>query len=126
MFDIDFFKAVNDQYGHLAGDMVIREFGRLLRRSFTRNSIVARLGGEEFVCLQSGGEDDATEQTLKVFLETTRNFAFSFRGMQIHITLSIGLTKLLPGQSLEGLMRNVDRALYQSKEMGRDRITVLY
>jgi diguanylate cyclase (GGDEF)-like protein len=126
MFDIDFFKAVNDRYGHSAGDMVIREFGRMLRQSFAGDSIVARLGGEEFVCLQSGGEDAATQQALKDFLETVRGHTFLFRGKPIHITLSVGLTKLRAGQSLEGLMRSVDQALYRSKDAGRDRITVLF
>lgn len=126
MFDIDFFKSVNDRFGHSAGDMVIREFGWMLRQHFARNCVVARLGGEEFVCLKSGGEEAEADELLQKFLDLTRTHAFLFRGQTIQITLSVGLTKLHPDQTLEGMMRSVDQAMYRSKELGRDRVTTAF
>ncbi|HRX58059.1 MAG TPA: diguanylate cyclase [Eubacteriales bacterium] len=125
MFDIDFFKNVNDRFGHPAGDFVIHTFGRLLKDHFGKNSLVARLGGEEFAVMLSGVGKKAALQSFNTFLKTIRQYRFVCREDQIQITVSIGVTVKSPGQKLESLMRNADKALYRSKDHGRDRITVI-
>ena len=124
MLDLDNFKNVNDQYGHPGGDYVIRDFSQMLKRHFGTNSLVARLGGEEFAVLQSGLTDDEMLQNLNEFLINTEKHRFSYRGLLFHVTVSIGLTKMHPGQALESMMHGADKALYQSKDQGRNRITV--
>jgi diguanylate cyclase (GGDEF)-like protein len=125
MFDIDFFKQVNDHYGHPAGDSIIQDFGRLLKEHFSPDGLVARLGGEEFAVLQSGRSVEQVRQSLRAFLGMVRGHTFHYRNQQIHLTVSAGCTKKSRGQTLESLMRNADKALYESKAHGRDRITML-
>ncbi|MGE4276218.1 MAG: diguanylate cyclase [Lawsonibacter sp.] len=125
MLDLDHFKNVNDEYGHPAGDLVILEFSKILKHHFGANNLVARLGGEEFVVLLSGLSDDAALQQIRDFLESARQHVYEYFGKQFHVTTSIGVTKGQPGQTLESMLRTVDKALYQSKDQGRDLITVL-
>lgn len=125
MFDIDFFKRVNDQYGHPAGDLVVQEFGKMLKRHFGSESLVARLGGEEFAVMQSSKTGEAVQQSLFAFLEAVRGHVFRYRDQEIHLTVSVGSTNKQPGQTLEELMRNADKALYISKDQDRDCLTML-
>jgi len=125
MFDIDFFKHVNDRYGHAAGDSVIQDFGRLLKEHFHSECLVARLGGEEFAVMLSGRTDEQVRQALYAFLEKVRGHVFHYREQKIRLTVSAGGTKKKPDQTLESLMRNADKALYESKAQGRDRVTML-
>lgn len=123
MLDIDFFKNVNDQYGHAAGDAVIRELARLLKKHFGQDALVARLGGEEFAVMLSDMSDEAAEHRLYSFLTFLRSHTFRYRSSGIGITISAGFTQKTPGQTLESLMRSADKALYLAKEQGRDRIS---
>lgn len=125
MMDLDHFKNVNDQYGHPTGDLMIREFGQMLKAHFTQNALIARLGGEEFSVLLSDFADDEIDRMLEKMLEEAARHEYSYFGNRFHVTVSIGMTKKHPGQSLESLMRNADRALYQSKDRGRNCITVV-
>ncbi len=125
MFDIDYFKNVNDRYGHPTGDLVIREFGKMLKDYFSAGSLIARIGGEEFAVLQAGLSDEKTLHALRAFLEMTKQHLFCYRGNRFHITVSAGTTRKRPNQTLESMIRNVDKALYLSKSRGRDRITVV-
>ncbi len=125
MLDLDHFKDVNDQYGHPTGDLVIREFAQILKRSFDEEGLIARLGGEEFVVLLAGLSDEEVMQKAQKLLTTAEQHVYRYFGNQFHVTVSIGMTKKQNGQSLETLMRKADRALYQSKHRERNCITVL-
>ncbi|OJU08499.1 MAG: hypothetical protein BGN88_14885 [Clostridiales bacterium 43-6] len=125
MMDLDHFKNVNDQYGHPAGDLVIREFGRMLKAHFSPDSLIARLGGEEFAVLQTGFSDLEIEQSLHILLKQIEQHPYKYRSHQFYVTVSMGLTKRLADQTLESMMRRADKALYVSKDQGRNRITVL-
>ena len=125
MLDLDHFKDVNDQYGHLSGDLAIREFAQLLKNHFNSNSLVARLGGEEFAVLLESQTDDEVVALVRSFLSRAERHIYNYSGVRFNVTVSIGVTKKQPGQTLESMMQKADRALYQSKEHGRNRFTVL-
>lgn len=120
MMDLDHFKDINDQYGHLAGDFVIREFAQILESHFRANSLVARLGGEEFAVLLEGLSDDELMRLQNSFLAMTERHRYSYLDSLLHVTVSIGTTKKQPGQTLENMMGKADKALYQSKTRGRN------
>ncbi|MPM85074.1 hypothetical protein SDC9_132151 [bioreactor metagenome] len=125
MFDLDRFKNVNDQYGHAAGDMVIHNFGKLLKNHFGTGCLIARLGGEEFAVLQADFTESDILESLNTFLKNTEKQTYTYLNNQYNVTVSIGVTKKLPGQNLESMMSKADKALYQSKNRGRNCITLL-
>lgn len=125
MMDLDYFKNVNDQYGHPAGDLVIREFSQMLKDHFSSDSLIARLGGEEFAVLHSGFSNEEMLHTLNALLVNIGQHKYNYCSSQFTVTVSIGITKGLPGQTLESMMQMADKALYESKCRGRNHITVL-
>lgn len=123
MFDLDFFKDVNDQYGHPAGDQVIRDFSQILKGNFDADSLIARLGGEEFGVLYAGFDNEKMMQTIGALLKKAEQHTYCYHNDQFHVTVSIGVTKKQFGQTLESMMSKADKALYQSKNRGRNCIT---
>jgi two-component system cell cycle response regulator len=122
--DIDHFKAVNDAYGHDAGDHVLREFAARLRRNTRGIDLACRLGGEEFVVVMP---ETAMERACQVG-ERLRSCIASeaFRldlGAELHVTASVGIATLEGRQdTLEALYKRADRALYAAKREGRNRV----
>lgn len=125
MLDLDHFKGVNDQYGHSAGDVVIREFGQVLKKHFDVNCQVARLGGEEFAVLLVRYSDAEISRIIDAFLKDAEKHIYTHFGNQFHVTVSVGITSWKSGQALEEVMRRADTALYQSKAQGRNCVTAL-
>lgn len=126
MMDLDLFKRVNDQYGHHTGDQVIQVFGQILKKTFQADGLVARLGGEEFAVLLSGFSDEEIYTRANMVLKGTEQYAFRFQAEVFHVTVSIGISKKGPGtEDLNSLMRVADKALYQSKDFGRNCVTIL-
>ena len=126
MLDIDFFKKVNDTYGHDAGDDVLRALAKIGTAASRKNDIFARLGGEEFVAvLPDTTQDEAREiaDKLRVRIEQ-RNFTHDWRaGQAIPFTVSIGVATREPGErDLAALLKRADLALYRAKEGGRNRV----
>jgi diguanylate cyclase (GGDEF)-like protein len=123
-FDLDFFKKVNDTYGHDAGDYVLKEFSNLIRTGYLRpKDVFARYGGEEFCVLLSGtGIKSAMEQAerMRAAVET---HAFIYEGKRLPITTSMGVAELSSGiESAQTLLRAADKALYAAKQAGRNRV----
>jgi len=120
--DADHFKAINDRHGHAMGDAVLQEIGAALASSIGVRDIAGRLGGEEFVVLLVGaGEDKATlvcERLRRKIKAISAIVGISGRV----VTVSIGVSKHQPGQSLDALLLAADRNLYLAKANGRDRI----
>jgi diguanylate cyclase (GGDEF)-like protein len=124
--DIDHFKRVNDQYGHLAGDEYLKAMAIIIRRLFKRNiDITARFGGEEFIILLG----DQSSQHVCKLAETLRNmtqeFCLEYQEKTIRTTLSLGVSTYIPQQNdgQDTLIFKADKALYQSKACGRNRVT---
>jgi diguanylate cyclase (GGDEF)-like protein/PAS domain S-box-containing protein len=123
IIDIDHFKAVNDTYGHLAGDHVLRELTHLLQQSTRKGDIVCRYGGEEFVVLMPhSGLTDALwrAEALRSELQST---SFPFAGSMLAVTVSIGLATTETAQfTCDELLSQADRALFRAKAAGRNRV----
>ncbi|RME23391.1 MAG: GGDEF domain-containing protein [Deltaproteobacteria bacterium] len=123
MIDVDHFKQINDTYGHLAGDYVLKALARVLSENIRREDFLARYGGEEFaVILPEIGLANA-----KVMAEKVRRLVeeqeFSFEGTVIPVTISIGVATL-DSQQMEGadLIARADEKLYEAKQSGRNRV----
>ena len=124
-FDIDFFKKINDTFGHAAGDYVLREMSLIVRSKLIRsNDFFARSGGEEFVLILSGApEKNATEVAERV-RATVEAFPFVFENKRIKVTVSVGLATRRDEIEWEPIMERADKALYTSKTNGRNKVTV--
>lgn len=122
--DLDLFKEINDKYGHLAGDKVLRLVARVLRQSLRGSDFIARYGGEEFVVIfPSTGRTDAAAaaEKLRSAVETS---PFNFRGEPVRVTASLGVAVVQAGDSAEALFARADQALYQAKDGGRNNVVI--
>jgi two-component system, cell cycle response regulator len=123
MFDLDHFKQINDVYGHLAGDYVLREMGQTLRRLVRKEQCFARYGGEEFAIVMP---EDGLEKA-RIFAEKIRKLieekTFTFEDQRIPVTISIGVADMTP-EMTEPLLfiKAADTNLYKAKKSGRNRV----
>ena len=121
MLDIDHFKAVNDRYGHQAGDEVLRELSRRVDDALRETDAVGRWGGEEFLVLAThAGAEEAAELAERLRARVART---PFEGVG-SVTISLGVAAHASGETMESLEGRVDNALYAAKEAGRDRVTM--
>jgi len=125
--DIDHFKRFNDTYGHQAGDFVLAETARLLKeaeRSATADAAF-RYGGEEFTMIFPDTDIDTAARVMEEYRKTIADTEFQYGDQTLHITVSVGLaTCPNDAQSRMTLFEFADKALYESKEGGRNRVTV--
>ena len=122
--DCDHFKQVNDTYGHTVGDKVLIELAHLLQHETYSGEVVGRYGGEEFVIL-CPGTDLETAARRAERLRTAISRMKIARQPNLHVTASFGVTEIETGDSVESVLRRADKALYSSKEQGRNRTTSL-
>lgn len=131
MFDIDFFKKVNDDFGHDAGDKVLIEFAKMLTSSFREYDVVARIGGEEFaVCMPNTSIENAMMccERFRKTVENQQIIIDEVKQQSISITVSIGLVSELLGRdnddiiSIDSLLKLADQCLYKSKNNGRNQV----
>jgi len=127
MVDIDHFKWVNDTHGHPCGDEVLKQFAATLTRCFMRrDDFVARYGGEEFVIVLRELELPTATDVAERGMNALRNLEVFFGQMEepIRMTASMGIARLRQGETAASWVERADRALYQAKNAGRDRIEV--
>jgi len=123
-WDIDRFKAINDAYGHKAGDKVLRVFGQQLKKHVRETDFVARYGGEEFVMLLVGSSPaEAYTVADKIRIEIAQ-LGFHFHDKPVTITASCGITNFIAEDTADVAFDRADRALYQAKEAGRNRCVI--
>ncbi len=122
VLDVDHFKRVNDGYGHLAGDRVLKIIGTELHKRLRKTDFIARFGGEEFVVLLPNTPYEAGLQLMESLRESIGSCPFHFKGERVAITLSAGLTAFSEGDSTERAFERADSALYRAKDSGRNRV----
>ncbi len=125
MLDIDHFKKINDGYGHLAGDMVLRKTGEIFTRLLRSVDTAGRYGGEEFLIILDQAAALEAEQTAERIRREFEQFVFDFEGDKIEVTVSIGASMVGHASSdASTLIRQADEALYEAKRGGRNRIII--
>lgn len=126
MFDFDFFKTVNDQYGHRAGDETLKTISRSIRQELRDEDILCRYGGEEFLILLTGATLDNAQHSADRFRQRVAATPIHFEDMQFHITCSMGVAEYNAGMDTpESLVSRADKALYQAKNNGRNQVVAL-
>ncbi len=123
MADIDHFKIVNDTFGHQNGDAVLKQLAQLLRKGLRRSDFIARWGGEEFTILLPHTPLEAAEAVCNRLRETIAKHSPPEIGRPV--TLSFGVTAYAAPDSPDEIVRRADRALYLSKQSGRNRVTAV-
>jgi diguanylate cyclase (GGDEF)-like protein len=122
MFDIDHFKAVNDQHGHLVGDRALAHFATVLRELARTSDTVARYGGEEFALLAPETDMESACRLAGRIRNALAGSPLEVDGAVIRMTSSIGIAEMQPDERLESLLARADGALYEAKASGRDRV----
>jgi diguanylate cyclase (GGDEF)-like protein len=125
MLDLDHFKAINDSYGHDAGDRVLIMAAETILNTTRESDIPARIGGEEFAVLLPHTDEESGRQIALRLLEMVRRIDLSAVAPNLQITISVGLTSIVMSEdNLETLLKRADTALYEAKYRGRDQLVV--
>lgn len=124
MLDIDHFKKVNDQHGHLVGDQVIRALANLLRQRLRKADSLGRYGGEEFLLVLPECSSEQARGLIDELREHFSRLRFLAGTLRFHSTFSAGITSGQPNSTVESLIEQADRAMYQAKHAGRNRCLV--
>ncbi|MGR6859484.1 sensor domain-containing diguanylate cyclase [Aliivibrio salmonicida] len=125
LFDIDYFKQINDTYGHDVGDEVLRQFSLTCEKVCSENDLFARLGGDEFVMVLGNQNTLQVESILNELLISIRNINVLTDANCVNFTCSIGVSEVQGNSSdINDLLNKADEALYQAKKQGRNRVVV--
>lgn len=123
MFDLDRFKRINDTYGHLAGDKVLKSAAFTIKQSLSQDELIARYGGEEFVAVFPNHSLEQTVEKAKAIAQSLREKIIHLNeDATISVTSSIGVTQHRHNEEIEHTFKRVDDLLYDAKEQGRDRV----
>lgn len=122
VLDVDLFKRINDDYGHLAGDKVLKLIATELARRLRKTDFIARFGGEEFVVLLPSTPLEGGQQLMDSLRLAIEACPFHFKGERVTITISIGLCAFTEKETAESVFERADQALYKAKRDGRNRI----
>ena len=120
MLDLDHFKRINDGYGHLAGDKVLKIIATQLRKRLRPTDFIARFGGEEFVLLIPNTSMAIGLQLVEKLRAAIQACPFHFKGEPVTVTVSIGLAAFKPGDRSDQVLKRADEALYRAKNKGRN------
>ncbi|MFW6210795.1 MAG: GGDEF domain-containing protein, partial [bacterium] len=121
--DIDYFKDINDTYGHIAGDYILKNIALLLKNSTSPVDTVARYGGEEFVVIMPEADKENAADTAEKIRREIEKYPFRFGDNDIKVTMSFGVGSF-PGDAMvkRSLIEKADAALYKAKESGRNKV----
>ena len=122
--DVDYFKQVNDTYGHLAGDKVLKVLAKTMQHRLRLADFIARYGGEEFVILLPETDAKAALTLMNAICVQIRDCPFHFKSKPLKVTISIGIAEIAEGDDARTLFARADKAMYEAKQQGRDRCFV--
>lgn len=122
IIDIDHFKRINDDYGHLAGDKVLKIIAGELQKRMRKSDFIARFGGEEFVVLLPSTPLEGGLQLLETLRSAIEKCPFHFKGEPVTITLSAGISAFAEDEPSDEVFERADQALYRAKNLGRNRV----
>lgn len=123
LLDIDHFKQINDELGHLGGDSALRQLTAILTDHVRSRNVLARIGGEEFALLMPGTAIEDARQQLELIREAVADYSFEIEGKLRKLTISIGIDVWSPEMAgTSDFLRAVDEFLYQAKSTGRNRV----
>jgi len=121
IIDIDYFKKINDTYGHDIGDVAIKEVAKILNKNITSNALISRLGGEEFcICFYNRSENEIND-LLEYIRNSFENNTINVKNIELKYTISIGYS-LDFGKNIDAMIQNADEYLYLAKNEGRNRV----
>ena len=122
MLDIDFFKAINDKHGHVAGDEALKEVTKCISQTARESDHIFRLGGEEFAILLNGTDLKGAELLAERLRKAIQSISINYETAQFCLTVSMGVTLYRQNEPLEDTMKRADKALYEAKETGRNKV----
>ncbi len=120
--DIDYFKAINDTYGHAAGDAVLKNVAARMDNLVRGDDMVGRIGGEEFLIILPGSDLEMASTVAERVRESIEKCPVKFQNNVIDVTMSLGVAEWFPDETLEQLINRADQALYEAKRSGRNRV----
>jgi len=120
--DIDNFKRINDVYGHIVGDFVLKYLANIIKSELRKVDYAFRYGGEEMVVLLSETDLDGAMKFANRLLETVRNTIFRYKTEELKITVSMGVVEYKIGEPLDQIINRADAAMYRAKKEGKDRV----
>ncbi len=124
MLDLDFFKNINDTYGHITGDAVLKNFASIVSKNIRKSDLFGRVGGEEFAIIINNTNKNKTLQIAEKIRMQVKTDILEFQNHEIHVTVSLGIAMLEKDDTLDSLFEKADKALYTSKQNGRDKVTI--
>ncbi|MFT7005177.1 MAG: diguanylate cyclase [Sulfurimonas sp.] len=122
MLDIDDFKIINDEYGHLAGDKILIFIANILKKTLRDGDKVFRYGGEEFIVILNRLDDESCNKITDRLLALIRENKLLYKGESLKVTMSVGITKYTKGDTPENLISRADKALYAAKGNGKNQM----
>jgi len=124
LIDLDFFKQINDTFGHKIGDDLLTHFGRLLTQHIRSQDYAVRMGGDEFALVFWGLDIASSAIVTERIQKFLNHHTYHFDGQSVHVTISGGLAMFRPGESKQDFYVRTDSILYEAKKNGRNRIEV--
>jgi len=123
MIDLDDFKLVNDQYGHMAGDHILKKTAQLIKNNIRKTDLAARFGGEEFCLVLTGVNKKAAYQKIEEIRKKIAEHNFIYQEEIINLTVSAGISLEIK-DSIKSMIIKADKLLYKSKKEGKNRTTI--
>lgn len=120
ILDIDDFKLINDTHGHLAGDKVLILLANILKKTLRDGDKIFRYGGEEFIIILNRIDQQSCQSIIERLLDLVRSNKLIYKGVTLQITMSVGATKFIAGDTPDSLIARADQALYRAKKSGKN------